>query len=507
MSAHEQGHRALKAQSGGINKTRDYHVICFSARPSKAQPGKKRTKFTPHRQQEVAAVRRRGACLRCRLLKITCSGDDPCKTCLDLASKKQENKVLSFTFCVRTKFGDVDIFAQGIEQTDTTAQKAALLDARNTALEFAFNWSIPDLVGIVSNWFEHPADVSLSLAGTFSSRQMSDLLRPHLDDQITSQHRMLVYASTLAYVHSDYGLREAWEGQLGQSDLHQVAYVAGHNLIRELDRILSPTWIAKASKETVEALFLLTFGTMLAIGYSQPMSIGQDIPPSTLWIAMQGHLSQMLAHYLVFLGAKLGICFNTETEKQITSSPETKWKRRGRFTWKTKIFIEEETVYEENLCPSWDPNKPVLIIPNIQHDTALLKLSDAGLGSYGNACPGNLLGFINSLPQDQPVDIEHGDGSRNPQRDMTVDRYCFRADPEPPMSSMSQPSQLGVRYLEVVKRGNQTRVRVQNGPEGSSPIDVDFGIFFGAEQTSCSGEPSPGNICVPFGPAEARLLV
>jgi hypothetical protein len=96
---------------------------------------RKRSSYSPVRRQEVKAVRKKGACLRCRVLQIKvllngrstlrsltffikCSCDDPCTTCLKLASTSEtsgafEKKVLRFSECIRTLLCEVSIFEHG----------------------------------------------------------------------------------------------------------------------------------------------------------------------------------------------------------------------------------------------------------------------------------------------------------------------------------------------------------------------------------------------------------
>lgn len=44
-------------------------------------PRPKRTRFEDKRREQVAEVRHKGACLKCRLDKITCSNSRPCDSC------------------------------------------------------------------------------------------------------------------------------------------------------------------------------------------------------------------------------------------------------------------------------------------------------------------------------------------------------------------------------------------------------------------------------------------
>ncbi|PQE15404.1 zn 2cys6 transcription factor protein [Rutstroemia sp. NJR-2017a BVV2] len=67
----------------------------------KANKPKVRGRFSDTRRKEVQEVRKRGACIRCRMLKKPCSGETPCNTC-----KSVDNARLWKTPCVRTRLTD-----------------------------------------------------------------------------------------------------------------------------------------------------------------------------------------------------------------------------------------------------------------------------------------------------------------------------------------------------------------------------------------------------------------
>ncbi len=67
-------------------------------RPNKP---KVRGRFTPSRRKEVQEVRKKGACIRCRMLKKPCSGGDPCTTCQNVESAR-----LWKNPCIRTRLAD-----------------------------------------------------------------------------------------------------------------------------------------------------------------------------------------------------------------------------------------------------------------------------------------------------------------------------------------------------------------------------------------------------------------
>ena len=77
------------------------------ARPTKP---KVRGRFTDSRRKEVQEVRKRGACIRCRMLKKPCSGESPCSTCLNVESARLWKQP-----CIRTRVADeFDLYAAGL---------------------------------------------------------------------------------------------------------------------------------------------------------------------------------------------------------------------------------------------------------------------------------------------------------------------------------------------------------------------------------------------------------
>lgn len=76
-------------------------------RPNKP---KVRGRFTATRRKEVQEVRKRGACIRCRMLKKPCSGESPCSTCRNVESARLWKQP-----CVRTRIADeLDMYSAGL---------------------------------------------------------------------------------------------------------------------------------------------------------------------------------------------------------------------------------------------------------------------------------------------------------------------------------------------------------------------------------------------------------
>ncbi|KAL2221238.1 hypothetical protein M432DRAFT_651836 [Thermoascus aurantiacus ATCC 26904] len=81
-----------------------------ATKPSKP---KVRGRFSATRRKEVQEVRKRGACIRCRMLKKPCSGDSPCTTCSSVESARLWKQP-----CIRTRIADeFELYAAGLHAT------------------------------------------------------------------------------------------------------------------------------------------------------------------------------------------------------------------------------------------------------------------------------------------------------------------------------------------------------------------------------------------------------
>ncbi|KAI1397621.1 hypothetical protein F4819DRAFT_471424 [Hypoxylon fuscum] len=70
-----------------------------------------RARFDLNRRKEVQEVRRIGACIRCRILRKTCSKGTPCETCQKVLSPRVWR-----TGCVRTKLCDyINLYSAGVQ--------------------------------------------------------------------------------------------------------------------------------------------------------------------------------------------------------------------------------------------------------------------------------------------------------------------------------------------------------------------------------------------------------
>ncbi|KAJ4296652.1 hypothetical protein N0V90_006700 [Kalmusia sp. IMI 367209] len=91
------------------NGTQAHFTTDFSVNQKPAKP-KVRGRFSDSRRKEVQEVRKRGACIRCRMLKKPCSGDNPCNTCQNVESARLWKQP-----CIRTRIAEeFNLYSAGL---------------------------------------------------------------------------------------------------------------------------------------------------------------------------------------------------------------------------------------------------------------------------------------------------------------------------------------------------------------------------------------------------------
>jgi len=297
--------------------------------------------------------------------KPKCSLDNPCQPCLQSAVKGSERKVLSFCYCVRTRFADVNIFessssspsssssssffdAAATMRTDRLMQTmSGLLSRIATPANFTLTSNPTAFNNTMVSWLTDPefylpngSIVALCCSSLLGLQFQDETASPGTDSLITDFRRFLL-ATSLAHA----GWRDGGNS-IKAHDLCAAGHLSGCQLLKRLDRILTPQFLARCDRESCQVLFLLVLGTVLGVGYSS--SLLEDHSPQfpsaellspefqrspTLWLAMKEHLCQMLAHHLIFVGSMLGIKLETGVEKRIIDTAVSRWNKAEEFVW------------------------------------------------------------------------------------------------------------------------------------------------------------------------------
>ncbi|KJR80286.1 uncharacterized protein SPSK_05097 [Sporothrix schenckii 1099-18] len=361
---------ASSASASGSGSSSD----AVRGRSSRPPSTRRRSKLSSQERAKILEVRRQRACLRCKMLKIQCSRENPCKPCLSSAVRGYERKVLSFCYCVRTRFVDVDIFQRSeagpppeiptsirtlmdqVERPTLPPAVAESFSSASTAPASASAATHDLFEDTLLRWLtspDHapPDGTSSIVALLYDVVGHEDSLRAAVDDRLPADFQTFLFTTSLAH--------SGWRGggdnngsatatgtstrTVSHRDLCIAGHVCGSRIVRRLDRVLTPQFLAKCDRTTHRALLLLVVGVILGVSYSTRLTTSPSFPHDllgaemrhspTLWLAMKEHLAQMLAHHLIFLGSMLGIKLDTAAEKTIIDTAVDRWHKPERSLW------------------------------------------------------------------------------------------------------------------------------------------------------------------------------
>jgi hypothetical protein len=275
--------------------------------------------------------------------------------------------------------------------------RAELLASTKITLKFypQITCFLESLTKEMAAWLKDPSSSNTSKVGSLSSPQFQALVQPSrsFGDEASINFQCMISAASLAHTQqnlpharlnddSSESTKLPERSKQGNNpiimELQQIGAFAGHQFLIFLDKKLTPQSLATLSKEDLQALFLIIMGTILAIGYAQPMKEFPPFPPKevrftpqprccdlqtiqdnypqnpeTLYDAMQKHLCRTLAHYAIFIGSKLGLPFVGHVERFIIEAAHARWNREGRFSWLTKETLPENDETGHELEAKW----------------------------------------------------------------------------------------------------------------------------------------------------------
>ena len=145
------------------------------------------------------------------------------------------------------------------------------------AFESEVQWDLDVMVSEFAGWMsqKHALPASTSRVGILSSGKLTQLVRPIADEDLIRTFRLLVESSSVLYNYD--GQPDISWNDYYQDDLENIRSYAGTSVLRHLERILSNIALAKTSLKEMKALFLILFGTIIAVGYSRPVVHNQEV--------------------------------------------------------------------------------------------------------------------------------------------------------------------------------------------------------------------------------------
>jgi hypothetical protein len=124
------------------------------------------------------------------------------------------------------------------------------------------------------NWLNGSQDFEISKAGLLSSPKFLSLVQSFIGLKGSSEFQRMLYAQSLAYTQQT----STDKHYLSIAELQQIAGLAGQSFLVDFDWMLRPEFLASCSKNRLQALLLVTFGTILAVGYASPVNDSPIFP-------------------------------------------------------------------------------------------------------------------------------------------------------------------------------------------------------------------------------------
>jgi hypothetical protein len=132
----------------------------------------------------------------------------------------------------------------------------------------------------------------ISQVGAMSSPKFEQLVKPFVGEGPSRDFRCMIYAISLARTQQN-SIRNH---QFTVAELQTIGSLAGERCLHFLEKKLTPQSLASLSKNELQALFLMVVGTILAIGYAQPVAESIPFPSNQVGSFLNG--IQILAHIL-----------------------------------------------------------------------------------------------------------------------------------------------------------------------------------------------------------------
>ncbi|KAF2662215.1 hypothetical protein K491DRAFT_753337 [Lophiostoma macrostomum CBS 122681] len=305
----------------------------------------RRSTFSKERKKEVKGVRRKGACLRCRLLKRSCSGEDPCKTCIVAAKAAVGSRSLMWMDCIRPSFQAINIFDAGTEMPDQIRVNQILDDLLDddVYLDFHLPWdlNVDAASALLASWLSDDHSPStFSVVGVFSCSTNTNLLKNSLDPALARDLRLFVHLTTHLYTT---GMQGGYQ-EYTDDEIRSVRDCVGNRLLQALDPLLRPTELEGTEDKLakLKSLFLLLLGTTVGMRYTCPDLVdgdhegfeGHDADPK------QAALLRLLCHYLIYIGKVTSLIEASSDEKTLVKKWKCQWNKPAAFTWNYSTGLE-----------------------------------------------------------------------------------------------------------------------------------------------------------------------
>ena len=197
-----------------------------------------------------------------------------------------------------------------------------MLAREETELRFkeVIHWDVDALCTDFATWMtaDNTQPATTSRVGVLSSTQCQRLLCRYLNNDLSTYLPLLVRTSSLLYNRQDLP-----HPRYTYEHLSSARSVLGNELLKYLETAMKLTSLSKKSKQQLAVLFIVVFGTIIAVVYI----CNTDSEEARV------ELIRILTHYLILIGERLGLLQCDMKKLQLTQGCHNLWNKTGDFEW------------------------------------------------------------------------------------------------------------------------------------------------------------------------------
>jgi hypothetical protein len=149
--------------------------------------------------------------------------------------------------------------------------KNARFDFTMPGYDGLFDWNPDSLAKDVVQWLNDPSASITKKFGMLACPNFQDLLNSYgFGDGFGAAFQKMMFTGVFIYTASNrpYPMVE---------DMKLIGALSGQEWLELLEKQLKPHILASRTKEHLQLLFLLVFGTVLAVGYTIPLDFEDPI--------------------------------------------------------------------------------------------------------------------------------------------------------------------------------------------------------------------------------------
>jgi hypothetical protein len=164
--------------------------------------------------------------------------------------------------------GDMSI---EIRQELSAKEKNIAFDTIALGFASMVTWNLDSLTSDVVQWLNDPSASRTSKVGVLSSPTFLNIVNScgFGDIEFGAVFQKVMYTETLIYTNGHEWNRPSFTIE----DLKMIGALSGQQWLKLLEKQLKPHILASRTKEQLQLLFLLVFGTILAVGYTGPLEV------------------------------------------------------------------------------------------------------------------------------------------------------------------------------------------------------------------------------------------